>query len=326
MPDTDNKIVYHYCSLEAFKSIIENKCLWLCDVQKSNDSAECHVLSHAVADGLERRFPLYNPQSSDPSLAETLYSHIMSILRDERDIIDHQIYSISFSKYADQLSQWRGYANDGTGFCIGFNAAYLQNLQQHNFMFRPISYKSTLLNEAVNHYVQRLLELLSQFHDIPVLKIPAHEQLDFFQECSPTIREIQQHAPFFKLQPFFEENESRLCFLAQHTLISNIALSFQSIDLHINNSLFENQHFSIGPLQFRVTASALQSYYELFFAPIKDDFIREIIIGPKCPVQISDIYLFLTANGYNSKINQNNVSLSSFYDNLKIRKSALTYR
>lgn len=41
MPETDNGIVYHYCSLETFKSIIENKCLWLCDVQKSNDSAEC---------------------------------------------------------------------------------------------------------------------------------------------------------------------------------------------------------------------------------------------------------------------------------------------
>lgn len=40
MTNTNDQIVYHYCSLEVFKSIIENECLWLCDVQKSNDSQE----------------------------------------------------------------------------------------------------------------------------------------------------------------------------------------------------------------------------------------------------------------------------------------------
>ena len=33
-------LVYHYCSMEAFKSIIENKTLRLTDITKSYDSAE----------------------------------------------------------------------------------------------------------------------------------------------------------------------------------------------------------------------------------------------------------------------------------------------
>ena len=33
-------LIFHYASLETFKSIIENHCIWLCDVQKSNDSTE----------------------------------------------------------------------------------------------------------------------------------------------------------------------------------------------------------------------------------------------------------------------------------------------
>ena len=33
-------LVYHYCSMETFKSIIENKTLRLTDITKSYDSAE----------------------------------------------------------------------------------------------------------------------------------------------------------------------------------------------------------------------------------------------------------------------------------------------
>lgn len=33
-------LIFHYASLETFKSIIENRCIWLCDIQKSNDSTE----------------------------------------------------------------------------------------------------------------------------------------------------------------------------------------------------------------------------------------------------------------------------------------------
>lgn len=326
MSHTDNEIIYHYCSLEAFKSIIENKCLWLCDVQKSNDSAECQVLPNAIADELEKRF--HNHQSQLPylTLADKEYSRLLSILRNETNIIDQQIYSISFSRCADQLSQWRGYANDGTGICIGFNSAYLNNLSAYGFMFRHISYDQTALSDTVEQYTSNILNFLKHLPSIPAPKDVTSEQLKAFQESNPIIASVQQHAPFFKLAPFYEENESRLCFLSKHTMVPSNPILFQSIDQRINQQLLSNQQFSISPLQFRITSSNLQSYYKLYFTAIKDNFIQEIIIGPKSPVQISDIYLFLAANGYESKVSQQNISISFFSDTLQIRKSTLTYR
>lgn len=44
----NNEVVYHYCSLETFKNIISHQCLWLCDVQKSNDSKECMALPERI--------------------------------------------------------------------------------------------------------------------------------------------------------------------------------------------------------------------------------------------------------------------------------------
>lgn len=49
----NNEIVYHYCSLDSFKSIIENNCLWLCDVQKSNDSDERTFFENIMKNTIE---------------------------------------------------------------------------------------------------------------------------------------------------------------------------------------------------------------------------------------------------------------------------------
>lgn len=37
----NEKILYHYCSVETFFNIIKNSCLWLSDIEKSNDYQEC---------------------------------------------------------------------------------------------------------------------------------------------------------------------------------------------------------------------------------------------------------------------------------------------
>ena len=36
----NQKIVYHYCSIDTFKNIIKSKVLWLCNLRDSNDEEE----------------------------------------------------------------------------------------------------------------------------------------------------------------------------------------------------------------------------------------------------------------------------------------------
>lgn len=37
---SEKYLVYHYCSVETFKNILQSKVLWLCDLTDSNDEQE----------------------------------------------------------------------------------------------------------------------------------------------------------------------------------------------------------------------------------------------------------------------------------------------
>lgn len=49
----NEKILYHYCSVETFFNIIKNSCLWLSDIEKSNDYQECMVCREYVNKGIK---------------------------------------------------------------------------------------------------------------------------------------------------------------------------------------------------------------------------------------------------------------------------------
>lgn len=37
---SESYLVYHYCTVDTFKSILKSKVLWLCDLTDSNDEQE----------------------------------------------------------------------------------------------------------------------------------------------------------------------------------------------------------------------------------------------------------------------------------------------
>ncbi len=329
----DNGIVYHYCSLEAFKSIIENKCLWLCDVEKSNDSAECRVLPNAIADEMERKFPIDQTLVPDLTIAGRERTRMMQTAADDRDFIPQRAYCISFSGSADLLSQWRGYANDATGLCIGFKADYFRDLEKYGFSFKPIQYDPSALAYEVAYCFADIENYLKGLRILPPRQLPtATEHNKKRLEGDEIIKKIQAAVPFYKQSGFQEENEFRLCLSAKHIYETRIIKESKVYQQYLDQTMLNNMSespFSLSPLKFRTSSYGLQSYYELSFDQIKDDIIQAIIIGPKSPVMKEDICLLLAANGYHIDSNKStpNESKSIFSDNnIFIRKSELTYR
>ena len=104
--------LYHYCSTETFHSIVKNRSIWLSSLTQSNDSKEGAVI-------LEILIELAN--EADLTLAAQ--GRLESALRGGFDFFDGLGFCLS--EEGDLLSQWRGYANDGTGVSIGFNREYL---------------------------------------------------------------------------------------------------------------------------------------------------------------------------------------------------------
>ena len=102
------KTLFHYCGNAAFMSIIEKKAIWLSDASLSNDTMEGRWINHIAAE----------------------YASAQGLSGQRADLFNIRISTVSelwlglalcLSEDGDVLSQWRGYAEDGTGVSIGFS-------------------------------------------------------------------------------------------------------------------------------------------------------------------------------------------------------------
>lgn len=292
----DNGIVYHYCSLEAFKSIIENKCLWLCDVQKSNDSKECLVLPDTFRTLIEKSDELRAIPEQKP-LLDRMMQMVCTAAR--------QTFVICFTRKRDDLNQWRGYAADGTGLCIGFRKQYFAdlNIPEWNVLsYAPVDYSPQGAVHCAFHYLREFTEMMNAFQRD---HLTVHDSAALQAE-NEFLHRLWANAPTFKKSAFLEEEEERLVFSVNNSFIDYRDVPTQKcVDVQLDKggpSYFEKQtsNFSLSELKYRSARSNLQGYYELSFAPICDSIIAEIIIGPKCLLSPKDVYIFLAANGYHA--------------------------
>lgn len=111
-------ILYHYCSTEAFHSIVTTHSIRLSSLSLSNDSMEGKMVAEALSRLAER-------DKCDQRTITLLQKQFEVYLKD----VDG--FGFCLSKQRDQLSQWRGYADDATGVAIGFSQEYLELLQAY---------------------------------------------------------------------------------------------------------------------------------------------------------------------------------------------------
>lgn len=299
MPDTGSGIVYHYCSLEAFKSIIENKCLWLCDVEKSNDSAERqyfhHILMHTVNECLTKRSYARELKKVSKYALQCLHAFqfaMENITEFDSSSLPLRIFSASFSFHGDQLSQWRGYADDGLGISIGFNNSILcSNFSSVNM--GAINYSYSDAQATSYNLIKNTLSAASQ----------TGNQFDTTSSfVRNLIDELEYHGVFFKSNSFKEENEYRL--VVRHgsrfvqTNPKGLSVYIPGYDDACTLSKNPDFPFTFSPKKYRISNHQLSAYYELSFEKVKNRFIRRIYIGPKCPISPEDIKMFFLDCGY----------------------------
>ena len=102
-----SEILYHYCSSQSFEAIISSGSFRLSALRLSNDTMEGTWLRH-VFELVCSMHPTITPYRA--SLLEAV----------DRLIGRTEGLGFCLSRREDVLSQWRGYANDAKGFCIGF--------------------------------------------------------------------------------------------------------------------------------------------------------------------------------------------------------------
>lgn len=202
-------------------------------------------------------------------------------------------YAMCFSADGDLLSQWRGYANDGTGVCIGFDIAYLESLSDfsnreaqkanggHGFRLIRVAYSDEehriilkswfdLLKGKVNLILDAQRERAIALHDLDRSNETTMTYSQSFHEARQVIEHFRSTMEFtHKGDAFEEEKEWRL--------LTN-GKPYQKIEFHAANGRLVP--FITVPLTERNIA------------------IATVTLGPRCSVPMSVIELCLESSGY----------------------------
>ncbi|HVK01866.1 MAG TPA: DUF2971 domain-containing protein [Armatimonadaceae bacterium] len=116
-----DEVVYHYTDVEAVLAILEQGTLRASSVTHLNDRMEYRLGASRFAEALR--------DTRAPGVA-VIRDRVLDEMDDERAQLRRRldVFNCSFSYEGDLLSQWRGYARDGTGYAIGFDARALADL------------------------------------------------------------------------------------------------------------------------------------------------------------------------------------------------------
>ena len=309
------EVLYHYCSVPTFYSIIKNKSIWLSDISKSNDSEELHWYLKTFKEIIDSVWAKYlkerrkNGNRDDANIIKKLRDEIMTDAECERA----KSWAFCLSGKRDDLGQWRGYADNGSGIAIGFfSVPFTAAKQAWQDIKKPIY--SSITNPRFGRVVYGKNELENSFRDTPeFLKKNLLEWEPPYAafRIRDIIPELYKIAPFFKNEGFREENEWRIIYSVD---MDSLLSAAQPVDEPPLDPDFPG--FYATEYAYSERNASLVSHV-VFTNRHFEASIAEIIIGPKCKLTETEVKLFLASSGF---------FLDKDSCDIKISKSASSYR
>lgn len=274
-------ILYHYCSVDAFFSIISSRKIRLSSLLLANDSQEGLLVRRRLMEIAGGKGLGVAQQQALAQELETFES-------------ENHGYGFCLSAAKDRLSQWRGYANDGQGFAIGFNANALHEVAEEasgrsgypQVFMRELVYGADAQRRSLEPAFEQMVGPIAQGgldRDSPRYVGSVFGEKDTplaywriagkaREALGRTVDGLYLHLYGMKGDAFVEEEEVRLLAL-------------------INSSGY-------GLTRYRPTANKLIPYIEIDMPGDLEGLIREVWIGPKNQTPRGTVYQFLESEGY----------------------------
>ncbi len=271
-------LLSHYCGVNAFLSIVEGRSLRANLISASNDLQEGRWLGSAM----EGKF------AADPRTAKHA-GRLADMLRHAATF--NRAGAVCFSEEPNLLSQWRGYADDGHGFSMGWSLDYFDKLCKNyrgeygpGFRIDPVSYgvediaeyANDLLEEVAKHVEDGALDPPSLLH---YLKANGESEVcrqqkvrRFLVALFPSMLE----AYLFKHPSFAEEREWRLL-------------------AHFIDDAPTNQR-----VEYRASRERLVPYVKMSVADLGVPPLKQVLLGPKNASSIDDVQNVLSKNGFHN--------------------------
>ncbi|NOU36202.1 MAG: DUF2971 domain-containing protein [Kiritimatiellaceae bacterium] len=277
----NSDILYHYCSNEAFHSIVSNHSIRLSSLLLSNDSMEGRLVSGLITE-------LAKENGLDQAKAQRLQENIIQF----ESMFDG--LGFCFSEKGDLLSQWRGYADDASGVSIGFSKKYLTRLpaaykdkRKDGFFLDQVTYDRETQKKLITPIFKEMIERINR----GAFNIPNHGTIIFPRSAEDIAQEEGQIALAladlhlksldlfgvifsFKTSAFSEESEWRL--------LSHL--------------------FHIGKIdtecEFRVVRKKIVPYREFPLQKLELNAIHDVFLGPKNTTPENVVRGLLESNGF----------------------------
>ncbi|MCV3771439.1 DUF2971 domain-containing protein [Enterobacter sp. RD4-1-1] len=256
--------IFHYTDLNGLKGILDNNSLWATNIRFLNDENESvhgclcfkNTIEHLNEDIVSEREKIVLRGAIDLYMGEDVYfSKYMK-----------NVYSISFCRSNDKLSQWRGYGNM-QGVCLEFD----ENLLINNLDYEGLKllHKDVIYTDE-NSTVEMNDKITGFFRGLEVSEL---EFFDSFVAFIGACELVEENIPFFKNIGFSEEEEFRFIFTPKNNM---------------------------KKVSFRVNSYGLIPYLEMKMIEGARLPLKRIIIGPSKDKQLlrSGIEMFLTSKGY----------------------------
>ena len=281
--------LYHYCSVESFYKIISSKSISLSLLDLSNDFKEGRLVPE-----------VFGRLLSKSELAEPEVEEIHSGLRFIEEQVDG--LGVCLSEEPDLLSQWRGYADDGHGFSIGFSSRYFSDMSRktkgtsEELTLKKVLYEESEHECALRPTFDQIHQLIDSgevnFRQFGLMGTSEDESGSCTEQAYKQSRDrlfsyIVELMPQFyvlKSKAFSEEKEWRLV---------SLLVRYKDYDFDFNPK-------RKGIIPFRS--------YDL--DDLEERPILEVVIGPKNRTPEYVVKTFLYNNGF---------------DNVEVRKSSATY-
>ena len=309
--------LYHYCSMSKMVNIIRSKQLWMSDISKSNDFEEMQLFIPEIYYEVEE---LYNKIPFPFKYKGVDGINALRFIQKDVDDRMSRVFSMGgltsyvacFCEDGDDLSLWRGYADDGKGCAIGFSFDALQDYCQKLNGIIKLEKVRYCSNNTINKLIT--LEGKSLYKAIKELKnnaekIISDKKPDLVEEfmCILLYNEVENilnESLKYKKDCFRSEKEWRL-FIQKPTKIAKLLFS-ESGEEKLLKKIDKTLDIMYKKIEIKETEDDLITYFPI---ELSEEYIKMIICGPKNKINLMDFNLFMAKYGYsNVKMNRSNIS------------------
>ena len=298
---TASGTVYHYCSLDTFVKIIENKKLRMTDIVKSNDKNEISYCYNALSElmyYISLRIKKWGI-SNDAILCFFKNFPYNTFSNEVLERSQLSWYVICFSLEGDLLSQWRGYANNGTGISIGFNPQVFSN-QSEKLVYTHVEYS---VDDLKNGLIEDSKKKLLIANDYPECEatVCCENIVDYLSDY------LLKRSVFYKHPAFQDERETRLiyypfginrAFINNNPTTSCITKNPYFDRMYENTRSHDMGKLTRSEIGYISKRNKIVPYFDIDFSKLANDTINEVVLGPKNESELRDIQMFMLKNGF----------------------------